>query len=765
LSSEISRSQQLRVRQLASVVFAAMSVWIATGVAATAPAAGKAHPRPLASAYKLSLRFSARLLLGNGSENPIAVDRHGTIYMFEATRTQQGSIPSADAANVVELSPSGKKIRSFSTTFRSHGQRVYIDVDGLAVTPNGHEVLVVGNYSSSLHGLVDSKPFLAKYSARTGAFIHGYNFDSDEDRLGVGVAVDPTGQHVYVGDERNQFIGATAARVYEFDVNGLRPVRHFRLAGNDVCCDLAVAPDGHLFAQIGPPGSTQVLLQRYGSNGVFESQFASPPGGLAIGPTGDLFVGSRAKRRIDRLSSTAKLRLTLGAGHFNGLPVAGAVGRGGGVYTLDAGRNDVATLLEFTPVLPQTTIKTHPSSTLQIPTATFKFNSSVQGAKLECRLLTAGAGTPAFTPCSSPKAYNHLADGSYTFQARSVSPAGPVDPTPAHFHFKVSLPRPQTVITSTPASTIGLSSATFRFTSPSSGATFACRLDPVGSPHSSFKPCPSPVTYVQLVNGTWEFEVQAISADGVADPTPATYKFTVDTTPPTVSAPASPTIPAGGQLQPDGTFGVQEAWSATDGFSASSDLLYTLEQRTGPSPATLGSFTDIQGLTTAPGTTAAVIPIAPGGAYHQFRVRAENQLGVSAEGPAGDAFHLHVIDSADPSITYSTGWSATTDNNAFDHTLEKAGTGGSTATLMFSGKSIAIIAPVGPTLGSMQVCLDPPAATTNAPPCPSLTLHAATASERDAVYVLNGLTPGMHTIQLTDLSGSSVALDGFVVLG
>jgi hypothetical protein len=501
--------------------------------------------------------------------------------------------------------------------------------------------------------------------------------------------------------------------VYELDVKDVHPIRHFKLAGNDVCCDLAVAPDGHLFAQIGPPGSTQVLLQRYSPTGVYERQFQSPPGGLAIGPTGDLFVGSTDKHRIDRLSPNGKLLLTLGAGHFTGYPVAGAVDRRGDVYTLDAGRNSVATLLGFAPVVPQTTIKTHPPSTLQIPTAKFAVNTSVQGAKLQCRLVGAGA-TPAFTPCSSTKVYNHLQDGSYRFQARSVSPAGPADPTPAHFHFAVKLPRPQTTITSNPASTTGLSSATFRFASSSAGATFACRLDPVGSPRSAFKPCPSPVTYVQLTDGAWEFEVHAISAYGVVDPTPATYKFTVDTTPPTVAAPAPPSIPNVGQLQPDGTFGVQESWSASDTYSAPAALLYTVEQRTGPSATSLGAFAGIQDLTNLPGTMTAVIPIAPGGIYHQFRV---------------------------------------------------PGTGGSTATLSFSGRSIAIIAPVRPAFGSMQVCLDPPTITTSAPACPSVSLHSATATDRDTVYVVNGLAPGTHTIQVTDLSGSSIALDAFVVLG
>ena len=189
--------------------------------------------------------------------------------------------------------------------------------------------------------------------------------------------MDPTGQHVYVGDERNPFVGRTTARIYEFDVSGLHEVRHFRLAGNDVCCDLAVSPDGHLFAQVGPPHSTQVLLQEYSSTGVYENQFISPPDGLAIGPSGDIFAGSRTKRRIDRLSPSGKLLETLGTGHFTGFPVAGAVDSAGDVYAFDEARNDVSTILKFAPVVPQTTITAHPPSTLKIPTATFRFKSSI----------------------------------------------------------------------------------------------------------------------------------------------------------------------------------------------------------------------------------------------------------------------------------------------------------------------------------------------------------------------------------------------------
>ena len=762
LRVDISCGKHLRDWPVGPGMVAVTVACLAIAFAAPNLAAGNTPRRVSTSLYKVSLKISGKRLLGNGAQNPIAVDRHGDMYTFNATRTQQGSIPSGDAPDVEELSPSGKVIRSFTTTFRVRGQRFYMQVDGLAVTPGGQDVFVVGNYSESLSGLVDSKPFLAKYSASTGAFLKGYQFDTADTRLGSGVAVDPTGQHVYVGDVGNPFVVRTTARVYEFDVSGLHKVRGFRLAGNDLCCDLAIAPDGHLFVQVGPPHSTQVLLQEYSSTGGYQNQFISPQGGLAIGPSGDIFAGSRTKRRIDRLSSSGKLLETLGTGHFTGFPVVGAVDSAGDVYAFDEAKNDVSTILKFAPVVPQTTITAHPPSTLQIPTATFRFKSSIPGATLECRLREAAASPPAFKPCSSPTTYNAQQNGSYTFEARSISPAGPVERTPATFKFKVQLLYPQTVITSTPASTIGVASATFAFKSSSAGATFACRLAPVGSPPPAFKTCPSPVTYVQLSDGTWKFEVESTSTHGVTDPTPATYQFTIDTTPPIVAAPAAPTIPVGGQLQLDGTLGVQESWSASDTYSPSADLLYTVEQRAGATPPNLGSFAAIPALTDMQGTTAAIVPIAPGGPYHQLRVRAENQLGVAAESPPTDPFRLDVIDDSDASIVYSTGWALTSDSAAYGGKLHTTSTSGSTATMTFTGQSLALVAPLGPAYGSILVCLDPGVSVAG---CNTVTLHSTTAVERDIVYVSGPLTAGSHTIQVTNPSGSPIALDGLVVLG
>jgi hypothetical protein len=456
---------------------------------------------------------------------------------------------------------------------------------------------------------------------------------------------------------------------------------------------------------------------------------------------------------------------SLGAGHFAGLPVVGAVDRSGDVYAFEVAQNEVATILKFAPLVPQTSIEAHPSPTVQIPTVTFRFKSSLPSAELQCRLRRAGAKTPPFTPCSSPKSYNGLADGSYRFQARSVSPVGPVDPTPAAFRFGVKLLYPDTLITSEPASTIGVSRAMFAFRSSSSGASFVCRVNEAGSPPPAFKPCTSPATYRQLSDGDWTFEVQSISTYGVADPTPARDAFTVDTTPPAVTAPAPPTIQVGGQLQADGTLSVEESWSATDTYSPPSELRYTIEQRGGAAPDNLGSFAAISGLGELQGVTSTLVPIAPGapGPYHELRIRAENGLGVVAEGPAGQPFQLNVIDSSNPRIVYATGWSRTTDNTAYGGTLATTSTSGTAATLTFSGSSIAIVAPLRPAYGSIEVCIDPIAVTGAG--CGLIALHSTTPRDRDLVYVSGPLAAGQHSLAISDTSGSPVALDAIVVLG
>ncbi|WP_239618169.1 S-layer homology domain-containing protein [Cohnella mopanensis] len=88
--------------------------------------------------------------------------------------------------------------------------------------------------------------------------------------------------------------------------------------------------------------------------------------------------------------------------------------------------------------------------------------------------------------------------------------------------------------------TITASSASATFSFSGTGNSFECSLD-----SAIYGACPSPKSYSSLSDGNHTFSVRSILYNGVADPTPATYTWTVDTTAPDttiLTGPSSPTV-------------------------------------------------------------------------------------------------------------------------------------------------------------------------------------------------------------------------------
>jgi hypothetical protein len=157
-------------------------------------------------------------------------------------------------------------------------------------------------------------------------------------------------------------------------------------------------------------------------------------------------------------------------------------------------------------VPPDTTINSNPANPINSSSAAFTFSGSDSGsgvASFECKL---DSGT--FAPCTSPKNYTSLSDGSHTFQVRAIDVAGNQDPSPAGYTWVVDTTGPSTTISSTPTNPTNSTSATFVFSATDAGsgvASFECKLDA-----GSFAPCSSPTNYPSLSAGSHTFQVRAI---------------------------------------------------------------------------------------------------------------------------------------------------------------------------------------------------------------------------------------------------------------
>ena len=194
---------------------------------------------------------------------------------------------------------------------------------------------------------------------------------------------------------------------------------------------------------------------------------------------------------------------------------------------------------------PSTTILTNPTNPTASTSATFTFSGTDTGtgvASFECELDGGG-----FSACASPATFNSLSDGGHTFQVRAIDNAGNVDATPDSFAWVVDSAAPDTTITGSPSDPTTSNSASFSFIgNDGSGtgiASYECKLDA-----ASFSACTSPQNYSSLSDGSHTFQVQAIDAVGITDPTPASFTWTVDTVQPAVTI-----NQASGQVDPTGS--------------------------------------------------------------------------------------------------------------------------------------------------------------------------------------------------------------------
>jgi hypothetical protein len=158
--------------------------------------------------------------------------------------------------------------------------------------------------------------------------------------------------------------------------------------------------------------------------------------------------------------------------------------------------------------------------------------SQAGSCHLEHRAAAAGSCHVTYTP-SAPGSTNHKLTASYegdathqktqgttnlnvTDQSQPTAPVSVTQPLPK----PVNTP-PNTTIGKKPKRKSASGKAKFTFGSDQPGSSFQCKLD-----KKPFKACSSPFK-AAVKRGRHTLQVRAINPQGVADPTPAVFKWTV----------------------------------------------------------------------------------------------------------------------------------------------------------------------------------------------------------------------------------------------
>ena len=657
-----------------------------------------------------------------------------------------------DSSNNVYVTDSGNsRIQKFNSTgtflskFGSlgvaNGQFLAGSASGVAVDSAGN-VYVVDKLSNRVQKFNSAGTFVTAWgSPGTG---------NGQLSAPTGIAVDPSSGNVYVADTGNN-------RIQEFTSGGTY-LTQWGGAGTgdgnftspsgvavDSTGDVYVADSGN--SRIQKFTSAGSFITKWGSLGTGDGQFGATTTttlDLAIGSSDNVIVVDPTNNRVQKFRPIGTFITKWGtAGSGNSqftLPSGVAISSADEVYVVDSGNSRVERFHETDTTVPDTTIDSGPSGTTNA-NVSFAFSSSESPLLgFECKLDSA-----EWEACGASKSYSNLSEGSHTVQVRAVDTAGNPDPSPVSRTWTVDRTPPDTTINSGPSGTTANASPSFTFSSSEPNSTFECRLD--SNQESDFQPCSSPKSYSSLADGDHTLDVRATDAVGNTDQTPASRSFTVDTTPPTATAPV-PRLLVGQTAMP-----VQVSWSGGDSHTTQANLKFDLRKRSyqggawGPWSSALAN-TSLRAITTrlSPGT-----PV-------QYEVRSRDQVGNVSTYKVARSFTPRLAQEA--AATYTGTWATQSQSGASEGTVKTSSEAGATATFAFPGKSVGVVMPLRSTLGSVKICLDPG---TTSGSCKTVDLSSG-AGSRMIVFARNRLYSGIkHHVKITVLSGRA-DLDAFAVL-
>jgi hypothetical protein len=186
--------------------------------------------------------------------------------------------------------------------------------------------------------------------------------------------------------------------------------------------------------------------------------------------------------------------------------------------------------------------------------------------------------------------------------------------------------------------------------------------------------------------------------------------------------------------------------------------------RTGATPAAryqvqvskdAGAFATIG----SPAGTSLSTTVASGHTY-VYRVRGLDASLTTGDWAESPALPVRGFQETSASFAWAGYWATGTNSYHWGGHTRFAGVAGRSATFTFTGRSAAIVAPVGPTRGSMKVYVDGLYRMT-------VSTYASTNRYRRIVYAVTWVEPGPHTVRIVVVGTPGhprVEIDGMAVL-
>jgi subtilisin len=145
------------------------------------------------------------------------------------------------------------------------------------------------------------------------------------------------------------------------------------------------------------------------------------------------------------------------------------------------------------------------------------------------------------------------------------------------------------------------------------------------------------------------------------------------------------------------------------------------------------------------------------GHLYQYSVRAQDLAGNWSGWADGPTLTSSLIQDRSSAVAYSGTWTKAIYSLASGGTTTYAKSAGARARTTFSGRAVAIVAPLGPTRGSATVYVDGVYRAT-------ISFRASSGTSRVVMYSTTFATLGTHTIELRPTGNGRVDLDAFVIL-